>query len=86
MRSGCGNVGGDVQAAGLRVEGHGLHAPGEFGQPVRAAVWSRSCFSRVASRYSATRSRVVSAAFVAAAMASAPFGLCLNQRRPCSVL
>ncbi|MFJ6889994.1 hypothetical protein ACIQRC_34815 [Streptomyces californicus] len=31
LHRGCRKVGDDVQAAGLRVEGHGRHAPGEFG-------------------------------------------------------
>ncbi len=51
----------------------------------RAAVCSRNCFSCVARRYWAVRCRAVSAAFVAAATASAPFGFARNQRRFCSV-
>ncbi|MGW4359418.1 hypothetical protein ACWEKU_11750 [Streptomyces californicus] len=31
LHRGCRKVGDDVQAAGLRVEGHGRHASGEFG-------------------------------------------------------
>ncbi|MFE3388004.1 IS5 family transposase [Streptomyces anulatus] len=75
-----------VVTAGQRGDSPQFEPVLEKVRSVRAAVCSRSCFSRVASRYSAARSRALSAAFVAAAMASAPLGLCLNQRRPCSVL
>ncbi|CAM5720391.1 hypothetical protein GCM10010345_19610 [Streptomyces canarius] len=45
---------------------------------IRAASCSRSCSSLTAARYSAVRSRAESSAFAAAAIASAPCGLCLT--------